>query len=291
MGLSDPGQDGSLVTRHNVSGARRKIGGRILLVEDNPMNQEVTLAMLSIIGCEADVVANGQEALDAIAAKRYDLVLMDCQMPVLDGYAATRALRERERESGRGPLPVVALTAHAMAGDSDSCMAAGMDGYLSKPFTIRKLEDMLSKWLPVEDKVDPGGGEEPAETAEAAKARTSPIDRAVLDGIRSLESPGGQGLFERVLSLFLSDSPKMVKQIRTAAEKGDAESLRLAAHTLKSSSANVGATGLSDLCRTIEGMARGGDPLDAGDPLLGQLEGMSRSVSETLTAILKGASA
>jgi CheY-like chemotaxis protein len=213
-------------------------------------------------------------------------------MPVLDGYAATRALREREKESGGGRLPVVALTAHAMPGDSESCLAAGMDGYLSKPFTIQRLGEVLSKWLSVERKMEPGGaGEAPTVTDGTAKARTSPIDPAVLDGIRSLEGPGGRGLFERVLSLFLTDSPKLVEQIHSAAEKGDAASLRLAAHTLKSSSANVGATGLSDLCRKIEGKARGGEPLDAGDPLLGQLEGVYRSVREALAAILERASA
>ena len=291
MGLGDPGEEGSLVTRHNVVKARRKIEGKILLVEDNPMNQEVTLGMLSVLGCVADVAGNGRECLDALAATRYDLVLMDCQMPVMDGYAATRALRAREKESGEGHLPVVALTANALAGDSDACLAVGMDGYLSKPFTIQKLENTLSTWLSVEREKERGGAEAPEEPAKTAKPPSSPIDKTILDGIRELEGPGNHGFFERILNLYLSGATGLVGEVLSAAEKGDSESLLRAAHILKSSSANVGATGLSHLCREIEGKARAGEPVAAGDPLLPKFEGEFLSVRESLTAILKGRSA
>jgi two-component system sensor histidine kinase/response regulator len=130
-----------------------------------------------------------------------------------------------------------------------------------------------------------------AESEGPAKPRPSPIDQAVLEGIRSLEGPGGQGLFERVLSLFLSDNPKLVEQIRSSAETGDADSLRHASHTLKSSSANVGAAGLSELCRKIEFRTRQGNLLIAGEPLLAQLEGGYRSVRMALLDVLEGASA
>jgi len=154
MADQDPASGGTLVTRYTVDGARKKIEGKILLVEDKPMNQEVTLGMLSVLGCRADVAGNGREALDAIAAGTYDLVLMDCQMPVMDGYAATQALRASEKKTGGKHLTVVALTANAMQGDSDSCRKVGMDDYLSKPFTIRKLGDMLAKWLPAGESPD-----------------------------------------------------------------------------------------------------------------------------------------
>jgi CheY-like chemotaxis protein len=292
MGAGDPGEAGSLVTRHTVAGARRKIGGKILLVEDNPLNQEVTLGMLSVLGCDADVAGNGQEALDAIAAKRYDLVLMDCQMPVLDGYAATRALRTREKESGGGHLRVVALTANALHGDSDACLAAGMDGYLSKPFTIQKLGNILSKWLSVEMRKEPGGAvEAPMDPAVTAEPPISPIEKSVLDGIRELEGAGNHGFFERIVNLYLSGTPGLVDGVLAGAEKGNMDSLLLAVHTLKSSSANVGAIGLSDLCRKIEGKVRAGEPIAAGDPILSKLEGESRSVHEALRAILAGTSA
>ena len=292
MGSSDPGVEGNLVTRHTVAGTRRRIGGKILLVEDNPLNQEVTLGMLSVLGCDADVAGNGQVGLDMIAAKRYDLVLMDCQMPVMDGYAATRALRAREKESGGGRLRVVALTANALSGDSDACLAAGMDGYLSKPFTIQKLGNILSKWLSVETQKEPDGAAVASvEAAVTAKPPISPIDESVLDGIRELEGAGNRGFFERIVKLYLSGTPGLVEGVLAGAEKGDMDSLLLAVHTLKSSSANVGAIGLSDLCRKIEGKARAGEPIAAGDPLLSKFEGESRSVHEALTAILVGASA
>jgi len=289
MGIRDPAAEGMLVTRHTVAGTRKKIDGRILLVEDNPVNQEVTLGMLSVFGCRADVAGNGREALDAIAAGEYDLVLMDCQMPVMDGYAATRALRAREKETGGKHLTVVALTANALQGDSDFCFAAGMDDYLSKPFTLHGLGDMLSKWLSPGGKPDPrDGGGKPPEPVAAADPASSPIDRTVLDGIRALEGDGNRGLLERIIGVYLSDSPRLVEGILSAAEKGDTESLLRAAHTLKSSSANVGAAGLSDLCRKLEGMARAGEPVSAGAPVLSKIEGEFRSVREALSAELGG---
>ncbi|MGZ8450111.1 MAG: response regulator, partial [Candidatus Deferrimicrobiaceae bacterium] len=289
MGIRDPAAEGKLVTRHTFAGTQKKIEGRILLVEDNTVNQEVTLGMLSVHGCRADVAGNGQEALDAIAAGEYDLVLMDCQMPVMDGHEATRTLRAREKETGGKRLTVVALTANAMEGDSDSCKSAGMDDYLSKPFTIGKLGDMLAKWLFAGGKRAPAGFDEASqETRAAAKSQATPIDKNVLDGIRALEEDGNRGLLERILHLYLSDAPGLVERIHSAAEKGDMESLLRAVHTLKSSSANVGATGLSDLCRKVEGMVRAGEPIAAGDPLLSKFEGEHRSVLEALAAALEG---
>ncbi len=292
MGFGDPGEEGTLVTRHTVAGANRRVEGKILLVEDNLLNQEVTLGMLSVLGCDADVAGNGKEGLDAIAAKRYDLVLMDCQMPVMDGYAAARALRAREKKTGGGRLPVVALTANALAGDSDACLAAGMDGYLSKPFTIQKLGNTLSKWLsPEREKKSGSAAEAPGERAGTEQPPISPIEKTVLDGIRELEGAGNRGFFERIINLYLSGASGLVEGILSGAEKGDMDSLLRAAHTLKSSSANVGATGLSDLCRKIEGKAVAGEPVSAGDPLLSKFEGEFRSVQGALKAILEGNSA
>ena len=157
------------MTRHTIPEKHRKIEGRILLVEDNIANQEVTLGMLSVLGCEADVAGNGREGLKAIAAREYDLVLMDIHMPFMDGYTATRVLRAREKETGGKHLTVVALTAAAMEGDRDVCRDAGMDDYLSKPFTIRKLGETISKWIFVETE-DPG---DPAESPAAMSGGTS----------------------------------------------------------------------------------------------------------------------
>jgi signal transduction histidine kinase/DNA-binding response OmpR family regulator/HPt (histidine-containing phosphotransfer) domain-containing protein len=286
-GQQEIGAEENMVTRYNVSGERKKIEGRILLVEDNPVNQQVTVGMLQSIGAQADIAGNGQEALDAIARKPYDLVLMDCQMPVLDGYETTRILRAREMKSGGGRLTVVALTANALPGDSDRCLAVGMDDYLSKPFTIQKLHETLAKWIAGDEKPDAGGGVEvPLTRSGAAQDQTSPINPAVLDGIRALDDNGNQGLFGKVLSLYLSDSPKLLEEILSAVEKGDGESLRRAAHTLKSSSANVGATDLPEFCRKIEEMARAGEIPASGDPLLGMLEAEYRLVRKALSTVL-----
>jgi len=290
MRVRDPAEEGTIVTRYTATEKRRKIEGRILLVEDNHANQEVTLGMLSVLGCQADLAENGQECLDAIAAREYDLVLMDGHMPVMDGYAATRALRAREKETGGKHLTVVALTADAMQGDSDFCLAAGMDDYLSKPFTIRKLGEMVSKWISVEPKDSGGPVEAQAESAVPANPPISPIDKTVIDGIRELEGDGGKGFLERVINLYLAGASQLVQEVISAAENGDAESFLRAAHTLKSSSANLGATSLSDICRKIEGKIRTGEPIAPGDPLLSKFEGEFRSVRDALTALLEGTS-
>ena len=126
-----------------------RLRGRILVAEDNEVNQTVATMMLSDVGCDADVAANGQEAVEMSSANHYDLILMDCQMPELDGYEATRAIRQHERSgSGAARIPIVALTAHAMTGDREKCLAAGMDGHLGKPFTKHQLEEILKRWLP-----------------------------------------------------------------------------------------------------------------------------------------------
>ena len=116
-------------------------------MEDNAVNQEVALGMLAKIGFNADVADNGQEGLDILAKQHFDLILMDCQMPVLDGYEATKAIREREIENSQPRLPIIALTANAMIGDADKCLAAGMDDYLSKPFEEHVLEEKIAFWL------------------------------------------------------------------------------------------------------------------------------------------------
>jgi HPt (histidine-containing phosphotransfer) domain-containing protein len=163
-----------------------------------------------------------------------------------------------------------------------------MDDYLSKPFTIQRLGNVLAKWLSEGGKPGPAGAGEAPETRTAAKPQASPIDKNVLDGIRALEGEGNRGLLERIIDLYLSDAPRLVEGILAAAEKGDMESLLRAAHTLKSSSANVGATGLPELCRKVEGMARAGEPIAAGDPLLSKFEGEHRSVLAALVSVLEG---
>lgn len=149
MGLDDHHEQ-VLVTRHTVNEVVKRHDAKILLVEDNPVNQRVALGLLKLCGYEADVAENGREAIEAIGCRDYDLILMDCQMPQLDGFAATIEIRKREEKQGLPRVPVVALTAGALKEDQDRCIMAGMDDHLSKPLRKKKLLQILQTWLPSE---------------------------------------------------------------------------------------------------------------------------------------------
>ena len=242
---------------------------RILLVEDNLVNQAVSRAMLEYFGCRMDAVGNGREALEAIAGAHYDLILMDCQMPLMDGYEATRAIREREAFGDRR-IPIVALTAHAMEGDREICLEAGMDDYLSKPYKPEELHSVLIRWLgPASDRGEEGqkgtearlapfphaGGEE--ETKECPPGR-QPIDAKALAAIRALDVKGTGHILEKVVRMFFDSSPVLLSAMHEAAVADDRDALSRAAHTLKSASANLGALPLSYLCREMEMQSRTG---------------------------------
>jgi signal transduction histidine kinase/CheY-like chemotaxis protein len=226
---------------------RPEAGRRVLLAEDNPVNREVALEMLRTLGCAVDVAESGTEALQRLEDRPYDLVLMDCQLPGLDGYETAR--RFRGQESGRGGrrTPIVALTAHALAGDRERCLEAGMDDYMAKPVTLDQLGALLRKWA----------GLEQALPRSAPRDHVAELDRAPLENLRMLEERGGrQGLVEKVIRLYLDSSPHLVQEIERAAQSSDAPSLNRAAHSLKTSSANVGGTRLSELCKRLEDMGR-----------------------------------
>ncbi|MFO1371851.1 MAG: response regulator [Candidatus Competibacteraceae bacterium] len=236
---------------------------RVLLVEDNVVNQEVANATLVQFGCTVDVADNGRDAVELTAQHTYDLVFMDCQMPVMDGFQATALIREREQRSISAAaneqarrLPIIALTAHAISGDRERCLAVGMDDYLSKPFKREDLIAVLNRWLPVESAAL---ANEPVVTnppAAAAETTTMSIDQGRLDKIRVLERNGAPHLVARLIGLYLQDAPKYIEQMKQAVVSNNFESLRAAAHTLKSSSANVGAVKLYELCKELERQGR-----------------------------------
>ncbi len=240
---------------------------RLLLVEDNPVNQEVALAILQELGLKADCAWDGEEALEKLGAARYDVVLMDCHMPKLDGYATTRRLRESEAAAGNPRTPVIALTANALNGDAEQCFAAGMDGYLSKPFSIDELYVTLK---PYERNAQVGsrkraaapraGNESVPETRTAARDRQPPtrhsgsaLDEQALKKIRSLRRPGDPDLLKRIVDLYITNSRTLIDSLRGAIIANNAPGVVQAAHSLKSSSANVGATGPDRAVRGARG--------------------------------------
>ena len=242
------------------AGQPSKLNGRVLLAEDNPINQDVARAMLGLIGLDVVVASDGYEALRAASTSNFDVILMDCQMPGMDGYAATRAIRTREMQAngeGAHPVPIIAMTAFAMKTDRDDCLAAGMTDYLSKPFTRSELHAILEKYLC-----------EGAPVASATSAMTPdsatlapvlpPIDSAAFATIENLEALGATGVVQRVLSAYLSEAPPLLERLEAALREVSADELSRAAHSLKSSSSNVGALVLSSLCQQAEALGRSG---------------------------------
>jgi CheY-like chemotaxis protein/HPt (histidine-containing phosphotransfer) domain-containing protein len=222
----------------------------LLLVEDNIINQEVAISMLRSFGCVVDVASNGLEALDAVKHKIYDLVLMDCMMPEMDGYSAAGEIRRRQAENQLPEFPVIALTANAIEGDREKCLAAGMNDYLTKPFKPRDLHDMLKKWL--------HHGQGMSETPQEASTDSSmpiPIPQ-VLSSIQLLEADYGKDLLKQVIKTYLDNAGRLMQTLENAWNTGDLKAIQMTSHTLKSSSAQVGANDLAELFRNVENDAR-----------------------------------
>ncbi|WP_409028703.1 response regulator [Janthinobacterium sp. SUN098] len=257
---------------------------RMLLVEDNAINQEIALAMLEDTGYEATPADNGRRALALWERYPFDVILMDCQMPEMDGFEATRRLRRMEAQQGRSRTPIIALTANAILGDRELCLEAGMDDYLAKPYTRAALLAMLARWRPsaAAETVETAAEAVPAQAAPAAPAETSAIlDAAALQNLRAMRRPGRPDVLGRIIDLFYSDAPRLLGQLEVAAGASDAAALQLAAHTLKSSCANVGALGLSATCREIEQYARGNDVGSA----LQHIRGIQQELDRVLAAL------
>jgi CheY-like chemotaxis protein len=304
--------------------------------------------MLQALGCHADLASNGREVLEALKRKPYDVVLMDCQMPEMDGFEATRRIREIEASSGLRAddlglrlttvsteasalssgqvrrLPIVAVTAHAITGDRDRCLAAGMDDYLSKPFMQDQLKALLRRWMPsslAETTVNgvnhtlqtaPNAGEvrrlmlpdesgAPLPSHENVSTRRSnagpgdysagsyvevpTIDPRAWESIRSLQRPGHPDMLCKVIGKYLTSSQQLMETMRMAVPRHDAAALHRTAHSLKSSSATLGALRLAALCKEAESMGRT-NTLEGMPSLWEQLEAEYTVVQEALTAEL-----
>ncbi|MGZ8796113.1 MAG: response regulator [Thermoanaerobaculia bacterium] len=225
----------------------RRDSVRVLVAEDNPVNQRLAVRQLKRLGIVAEAVANGVEAVDAVKRIPYDLVLMDCQMPDMDGFEATRLIRRYEE--GRRHTPVIALTANALQGDRERCLDAGMDDYLAKPVSETDLARTLERWLPVEAVAAPG----PKRSDDDGE----PIVPSTIEYLRDLGG-GDENFLQDVVALFVDDAVLRMAAIHSAIASGDAEELASAAHAFKSSSGNVGAMRVHASCATLERIGRAG---------------------------------
>jgi signal transduction histidine kinase/DNA-binding response OmpR family regulator len=230
-----------------------RLRGRVLLVEDNPVNQNVAQAMLQWLGLECALAVDGAQALDRVRKEAFDLVLMDCQMPVMDGFEATAEIRQLP-DDRCARLPIVALTANTMQGDEQRCLDAGMDAFLAKPYSMDKLHAVLSRWIPVPARATPAQMDSQAPTSGHAAEAAAPaaINLAVLDSLRELDESGGTELARKVFGLFLQTAEQGMAQMQVAFAAGNADALAQAAHTLKSSASNVGAEVLAGYYRELE---------------------------------------
>jgi CheY-like chemotaxis protein/HPt (histidine-containing phosphotransfer) domain-containing protein len=241
---------------HEMPRIAREKRPHLLVVEDNSINQKVMSLQLEQLGYSADTVANGLEAIKAWEQIPYDMILMDCQMPEMDGYAATEAIRRRETDGKH--IPIIAMTAHVMVGDREKCIKAGMDDYIPKPIKTENLQAMLAKWHPAIVKAEP---------------------EAVDDAADPLKDPA---FVRQVSALFLKETPAYLRTMKKALKKDDAAELRAAAHSVAGSCCIVGTKELKVLCQALEGKAEAGLMSDAA-PLFKKIESDFKVVEKLLS--------
>ena len=232
------------------------------MAEDNEVNQLLAVRMLERRGYRVGLVANGREAVDAVAEGGYAMVFMDCQMPELDGYAATREIRATEESRGVH-TPIVAMTANSMSGDRERCLAAGMDDYLSKPLDARAFEASLKRWAPASNGTAPA----PA------------LDRAAFERLR--DDLGASELLPRLLELFSTQTPAHLEALQLAVAGGDAARVCNLAHTLKGSAQTLAAPRLAALCQSLEEAGQEGSLANA----LALLEEIEEAFAEARDAL------
>jgi len=250
--------------------------------------------MLERLGYASDIAANGLEAIEALRARVYTAILMDCQMPEMDGYAATRELRRLEQEGalpgGHRRTPVIAMTASAMAGDREQCLANGMDDYLTKPASATALRSTLYRWISIESVQhdERPGGERPmtAQPTEPARLAAMPmLDDASIAALRDPELGGDPEFLMEVVEAFMGDTPPRLEALRASLAGGDAEAIGRAAHSLKGSSGNFGALRMQTLCADIERLSRAGE-LEPLESLVAQLEAEYGRVADRLQELV-----
>ena len=250
----------ALVTRHTLTEAQARVRARILLVEDNRVNQRVTVCMLETLGCRVDVVSNGREAIEAVSHIDYDCLLMDCHMPEMDGYEATARIREQQRSTD-SHIPIIALTANAMPGDREKCLAVGMDDYVHKPVQPETLMAVLQKWL---GRSDLGPDHSVAsDTGVEDVTSSSPLNAETFGALKKLSATTAPTLLIELIDTFLQDTTSHLQTLRKAAALSDTTALVQTAHALKGSSRYIGAQHLAAICQTLQQLGQDGCVMNA----------------------------
>jgi two-component system, sensor histidine kinase and response regulator len=256
------GKDAASLTR------QRSTRAHVLVAEDNQVNQRVAVRMLETLGYRADVAANGLEAIKALSRIPYSAVLMDVQMPEMDGYAATREIRRREGEGKGRRTPLIAMTANAMQGDREKAIGAGMDDYVPKPVKREELGAVLERWV---FNADEDKATDARERSVEQASEEDPLDRGVLADLRELQEEGDPNILKELIELFLADVPLQLVVLRKAVEAGDVSSVGRIVHTLKGSCGNMGARSMGTLCTELEEIVRS-EELSAAPELISRLE-------------------
>jgi CheY-like chemotaxis protein len=257
---------------------------KILLAEDNPVNQRVAVGILEKLGHHVVVANHGGEALAAMEYQRFDLVLMDVQMPIMDGFEATRMIRDRENGIDLH-TPIVAMTAHAMKGDRERCINAGMDEYLSKPIRRDELLKVLSSIEPAEESLSRTfkNGHEKSVAVKTAKATDVQLSKEFDEVAVMALFDGDMDLFGEVVNLFLTDGAKLVEDARKALANGDLEGVKRAAHSLKGATGYLGGGPSENAAKRLEKIAASGSLVEA-TPVFDELEKAVGRLSEALLA-------
>ncbi|HET6407460.1 MAG TPA: response regulator, partial [Chthoniobacteraceae bacterium] len=248
---------------------------RILIAEDNVVNQKVALNQLERLGYTAEAVENGRLAVDALTNQDYDIVFMDCQMPELDGYAATQEVRKLEGTAKH--TWIVAMTAHSLEGDREKCLASGMDDYVSKPVKRENVKAAIDRYL-----LKRGPMALAYETPAAAAIDPAEfIDPAALDGFRQFDTDEGPSLLTQLIEVFLENTPVLLRDLRSAHARKSAPDLARVAHTLKGSCSNFGAHRLRSACMRLEQLAETGS-VEGAEILLHEIERTFEGVRQAL---------
>jgi len=268
---------GALPAPKRVKKRSSERGQTVLLAEDNEINRMLAEVLLGDLGLETEVASHGREAIEMAAARQYEAIFMDCQMPVVDGFEATREIRAAE--VGRR-VPIIAMTALSMPGDRERCLAAGADDYLTKPIRLEELEAIVERWLPLVAAGPPRVATVDAGVAgvvdEEAQAADGVLDRAAVMLIRERLSPEKR---TQLIDTFDAQQAKCVGEIGGAIERGDRAEVRLVAHKLKGSSASLGAIRLRDRCQELE---LGGDEVELGAPQIAELRVVAAEARDAL---------